>query len=243
MMIKVVKSLRYFAIVLMMWGCSDAMEKDAAEYADLISTFDFQSSDQRWDGGISDYPLDYEDSSEFVIRSQQLNYANSVYDGNGMSISANNPHGDLFYYFKRKITGFRPNTAYSVDFDFLVFSQIHNEKVDLSQDIFLKVGAVNFEPKIVEIKLGTGQAYLSLNVDKGSLNSDSGSDMVNMGSIKGFTSMEAEAISGNTFDKDLWVQSDASGAIWLLIGVDSGVKSELTFSLAAITAYYSEILG
>jgi hypothetical protein len=166
-----------------------------------------------------------------------------VYDGNGMSISANNPNGDLFYYFKRKITGFRPNTAYSVDFDFLVFSQIHNEKVDLSQDIFLKVGAVNFEPKIVEIKLGTGQAYLSLNVDKGSLNSDSGSDMVNMGSIKGFTSMEAEAISGNTFDKDLWVQSDASGAIWLLIGVDSGVKSELTFSLAAITAYYSEILG
>jgi hypothetical protein len=243
MMIKVVTSLRYFAMMLVLWGCSSVLEKDTAEYADLISTFDFESSDQLWDGGISDYPLDYEDSTEFVVVNQQLNYSSSVYDGNGMTISAYNPHGDLFYYFKRKVTGLRASTEYNVDFDFLVFSKIDSANVDPSQDIFLKVGAVNFEPRIIEIKSGESQVYLSLNVDKGPDNGDSGSEMINVGSIKEFTSVEAEAISGNTFDEDIRVQSDATGAIWLLIGVDSGLESELTFSLAAITAYYSEILG
>ena len=82
--------------------------------------------------------------------------------------------------------------------------------------------------------------YLVLNIDKGDTNSESGKDIVNVGSIKQFTSDTPGAISGNTFDIDFEVESDENGEIWLVIGVDSGLKSQLTFGLAALTVYYQK---
>lgn len=239
----VVKRFVLLFIGAFLLGCSSELADSSLEYAELISTFDFETDDQLWDGGISDYPVDYEDNLTYEVRNQLPTDSASVYEGNGLSITAENPHGDLFYFFKKKIGGFKTNTHYKLDFEFLVFSELDSSiEVSNDEDVYLKVGAVNFQP-ILEKQLKNSLEYVALNVDKGINNDSSGADMVNVGSIKDFIGNQPETISGNTFDIPIEVKSDADGSIWLLIGVDSGIKSNLTFSLAAITIYYSEILG
>lgn len=224
-------------------GCSADMDKSSFEYADLISTFDFETADQQWTGGISDYPSDYKDSSDFVVRNSLLAYS-SLYDGNELSISAENPYGEIFYFFKRKIEGLEPNTEYKLDFEFLISSQLTSGvKLGDSEDVYLKIGAVDYEPFLEKVKLDNAQEYVMLNVDKGASNSGTGDDLTNIGSIRDFTGEKAEAISGHTFDTPIRVRTDGHGVIWLVIGVDSGIKNRLTFGMSAVTVYYSEILG
>jgi len=229
---RVLKGLFIVVPFALMLGCSPDMES-----ADFISTFDFATVDQQWIGGISDYPSDYEDSSEYVVRSAQLAYS-SVYDGIELSISAENPYGEIFYFFKREIEGLKPNKNYKLDFEFLVSSQLASgATIGDSEDIYLKIGAVNYEPQLKKVQLDDEEEYVMLNVDKGSSNSDTGSDLTNVGSIRDFTGDEAEAISGHTFDIPIQVRTDGNGKIWLVIGVDSGIKSRLTFGIFIIVKY------
>jgi hypothetical protein len=37
------------------------------------------------------------------------------------------------------------------------------------------------------------------------------------------------------------VMADSQGSVWLIIGVDSSIRSQLTFGLMAMTVYYTEI--
>jgi hypothetical protein len=235
---KIIKS----TIIILFVGCADSSDTDSLQYADLISTFDFETADQRWVGGISDYPVDYKDSSEYVVRSTSAQYLNSgVLESNGLSISADNPHGELFYFFKRKIHGLKANKKYKLDFEFLLLSQLQNGVVaDKSEDLFLKIGAVNFEPKLTKVKLNEADEFVILNVDKGEMNKDSGADLSNIGSIRKFTNANPEVISGNTFDIPIDITTDGDGVLWLVIGVDSGIRKHLTFSMVAVTIYYRE---
>ncbi len=242
-MLDFVRRKIYLILIMVFAGCSSDMDMASADFAELITTFDFETSDQIWEGGISDFPVDYKDSIQYVVTDQQISNSASLYEGNGLSISADNPHGDLFYYFKKKIIGFKSNTNYKLNFEFLVYSHLSGEEgVAADEDIYLKVGAVNFDPTLEKQTRHLTEFY-TLNVDKGASNAGSGSDLVNLGSIKEFMGNQPESISGNTYDIPIEVKSDSDGAIWLMIGVDSGVKCNLTFSLAAITVYYSEILG
>lgn len=235
---KIVKS----AIIVLFVGCADSSDTDSLQYADFISTFDFETADQRWVGGISDFPVDYKDSSEYVVRNTSAQYLNSgVLESNGLSISADNPHGELFYFFKKKINGLNANKKYKLDFEFLLLSQLENGIVpDKTEDIFLKVGAVNFEPKLTKVKLNESEEFVMLNVDKGESNKDGGADLAKIGSIKRFTSATPEVISGNTFDIPIDVTTSNDGDIWLIIGVDSGITNHLTFSMVAVTIYYRQ---
>jgi hypothetical protein len=235
---KIIKSV----VVILFVGCADNATTDSLQYADKISTFDFETADQQWLGGISDYPVDYKDSLEYVVRSTSAQYLNSgVLQSNGLSISADNPHGELFYFFKRKIHGLNANKKYKLDFEFLLLSQLKNGVVpDKSEDVFLKIGAVNHEPKLTKVKLNESEEFIILNVDKGEMNKDSGADLANVGSIRKFTKANPEVISGNTFNIPIDVTADKDGVLWLVIGADSGLKHHLTFTLVAVTVYYRE---
>ena len=159
----------------------------------------------------------------------------------GINIQADNPHGDLFYYFKRKIIGLNANTVYQLDFEFLVYAQlvVQPEKSS-TNELYLKLGAVNYEPQLEEVVWRNNLDYKTLNVKKGELNSDGGVDMLNVGSIKEFTSEVPEIISGNTFDSNFEVKTNADGELWILVGVDSEIKSQLRFGLEALTIYYRD---
>lgn len=231
--------VKYLLVIPLLFflGC---MEQDSVESADLISAFDFDSGAQNWEGGISDYPINYEDSTDYHLSNIQVPSA-LLMQGKGLNISAENPHGDLFYYFKRHIAGLVPNTDYKLDFEFLVYTQMLEESSDLaSEELYLKIGGVGHDPQLEDLSRENTIDYRTLNVDKGASNSDSGQDVINVGSIKEFTQDMPEVISGNTFDYNIEVRTDNTGSIWLVVGADSGIKSQLAFGMAALTVYYRQ---
>lgn len=229
----------FIVLAIGLFGCAMDMDSQST-VVDLITTFDFEQDHQAWEGGISDYPADYEGSSDFTFNSV-ITPSNLVLEGKGLSISADNPHGELFYYFKREIAGLVPGKKYKVDFEFLVYTQLLTQSDNLTdEELYLKIGAVNYMPELKQFVWQSSIDYIVLNIDKGTTNSDSGTDLANIGSVKEFTSDIPEDIFGNTSDFQIEVEANADGAIWIVIGVDSGVKSELTFGLAALTVYYRE---
>lgn len=226
-------------ILIGLSGCSFEMDSQPTEIVDLVTIFDFEKDDQMWQGGISDYPADYEMSSDFTFLNT-ITPPDLALDGNGLSISSDNPHGELFYFFKRKISDLNPGIKYKVDFEFLVYTQLPTQSDNLAaEELYLKIGAVNYNPELKTF-VHNSIDYITLDVDKGTNNSDNGSDVMNIGSVKEFTSNVPEVISGNTNGFHIEAEADANGAIWIVLGVDSGVKSELTFGLTALTVYYRE---
>jgi len=232
-----IKSL-FLILFLCLLGCKSEMDEQSAEFVDLLTAFDFESGNQDWTGGISDYPVGYEADIDYSFRNIQ-SASNSPIEGNGLIIHADNPHEDLFYFFKRKVLGLEPNSKYKLDFEFLVSTQlITTESISSSDELYLKIGAVNYEPDSMHIKTSNSVDYITLNVDKGTTNSEGGKDLINIGSVIEFTKATQEVISGNTFEYDIEVTSDKDGIIWIIIGVDSGIKNELAFGLEAVTIYY-----
>ena len=239
-----VDNLKRFAILgllLIFGGCASEMDSNV----DLLTAYDFESSDQQWGGGVSDFPVDYEDSINVLLSRGQI--ANTfALDANsglsaGLNVSGENPHGDLFYFFERKVSGLNPGRKYNLDFEFLVYAQLMSEPETLSsEELYLKIGAVNHDPELEEVVWRNSINYLTLNIDKGEVNSEDGEDMINMGSIREYTSSEPEIISGNTFGRSIEVTADNNGDVWILIGVDSGIRSYLTFGMEALTVYYRE---
>ncbi len=229
-----------FIVLAMFWlgGCS--LNDMEGREADLISVFDFESGSQNWEGGIADYPVLTRDSLSYKFENLQVPN-NLLVEGSGLKITADNPHADLFYYFVRQITDLMPNTQYKLDFEFLLYVQTDND-IDKSNNdgVYLKIGAVGHEPILVRKIMDNNQEYMVLNIDKGETNRDSGKDLVMTGEITSFMGISPEVISGNTFDKTIGVKTDADGSLWLIIGVDSGIKTRLTFGLTAVTVYYKQ---
>ena len=227
-------------VVVLVWvlgGCFGNTE----DQVDLLTTFDFESGDQLWTGGISDYPVAYEEDLYFLMSSEKVNNSSFLDESTGLNISGENPHGDLFYYFTRKVGGLVPNSVYQVDYEFLVYAQLLEEPDRLSsEELYLKLGAVDHQPELETVLWRNSLEYKALNIDKGEFNSEGGEDMINLGSIREFTSEVPEVVSGNTFDKNFVVESNSNGEIWIIIGVDSGIKSHLTFGLEALTIYFRQ---
>ncbi len=230
--------------LFMLGSCDSASEENSLAGVDLISSFDFETGHQDWIAGVSDY------TSTSIADNATYTYSfynakspeNLPWQGYGLTITAENPHGDLFYYFKRQVTGLKPNKNYKVDFEFIVYTQLETGKeIASTEDIFLKVGALSSEPHAQLTQSGGAMDFYSLNFDKGENNEDSGEDLDNLGSIKNYTKSTVEAISGNTYKSPLTVKTDLHGNVWLIIGVDSSIRNQLTFGLMALTAYYTEI--
>jgi len=230
----------FIFLIFHMTGCNSEMDNQSEEFVDLLAVFDFENGDQEWEGGISDFPSDYEESADFLFSNSQVPDVLPV-DGNGLNISADNLHGDLFYFFKRKISELEPNRKYKLDFEFLVYTQLLTKPSTPSSDeLYLKIGGVNYEPELKKTIWRNSMDYFTLDIDKGDTNSESGNDLVNVGSVKKFTSEVPEIISGNTFDFTIEVETGNDGFIWLVIGIDSGIKSQLNFGMAAVTVYFRE---
>jgi len=222
-----------------LFACSSEMDSQV----DLLTAFDFDSGAQQWKGGISDYPLELEDSLYVQPTVNTDHVANSFAQegSSGLNISGDNPHGDLFYYFYRKVSGLQPEKRYKLDFEFLIYTRLVDKPAKLSSDeLYLKMGAVNYQPELEKVVWRNSMDYKALNIDKGDINSDSGQDAINVGSIKEYVSETPEVISGNTFDDNFEIESNKAGEIWILIGVDSGIKSSITFGMEALTVYYRE---
>jgi hypothetical protein len=90
-------------------------------------------------------------------------------------LSGYNLSKDLFMYVKKRITGLRPNTDYTITFQVELASDLNTASSGGSGSVSLKAGATQSEPKSV-IEAG----YYVMNIDKGN-EASAGEDMMSLG--------------------------------------------------------------
>jgi hypothetical protein len=220
---------------------SCAISDEAPGFRITSYNFDLSNSTDAsaWFSGFSDYPV-----SENVSAIHELQYGYAVAPGTakkGIMLSGNNVSGELFMYFKHKVSSLDPNTQYTLTFDVEFLS---NAQPGAGGDIVdLKAGATNVEPKtLIE------NDHYVLNVDKGTRGHD-GVNMVLIGNIAVPEGSNGYVLQNRTnspynnvsYNTRIEVTSNSSGELWFIVGTDSGFEGVTTIYFTKISVVLSQV--
>ncbi len=191
-------------------SCSEGAD-DSFEI--FIRDFDFAQGLDDWTAEFTEYPLGETPESDSVYKwSASL----STLPGSGrpaVLLTCENLNGDIFMFLKKKISGLRPDTNYSIVFD---ISLATNSVT--GQALVLKAGASELEPKKV-IENG----YYLLNIDKGQ-DYTSGENLQSFGDIGGLAPSSQEFVTvtkGNaSTNQPILATTNSKGELWLVAGTD-----------------------
>jgi hypothetical protein len=206
--------------------------KDEDVYNEQKFSFEFNTGTHGWTGDFADYPV-----TDSVFYELEFAHANLPAPLNterkSLKISGNNHSDDLFMFIKRKFTGLLPNTAYQILFDVELASNAPTNAIGVGgppgESVGIKVGATRVEPK----KIVEDGNYL-MNIDKAN-QSQSGKDMKLIGHVGvSDTTSVFTLIRRTNNDVPFWATTDSEGAIWVIIGTESGFE-------ATTTLYYKKI--
>lgn len=215
--------LQFLLFLVILSGCS--VEEDAG-FDILPLTYSFENGMQDWSADFCDYPVNinpeadsiYEWSADHIANPQEIDRPNAI------RLKCNNVYGGIFMFVKRKIGGFKPNTAYTLVYEIKLASNAAP-----GEGMILKAGASEYEPK----KVIEGN-YYTLNIDKGP-ESLSGENLAAFGDIGAVQTngLYTTITRGNAMSYDpLIVQTNSKGELWLAVGVDamSAGETEVLFS-------------
>ncbi|MBX7218411.1 MAG: hypothetical protein K1Y36_00550 [Blastocatellia bacterium] len=213
---------------------SVAAQNPAGQAAANKLVFKFKQDLQGWTGGFADYPPGQETFYELTAQSRPLP-AEVGKNAKGFFISGNNHSDDLFMFLKRRVTGFKPNTTYRLQFKVKFATNAPANCVGIGgapgESVYLKVGGATLEPQ-GEVQ----ENLLVLNLDKGN-QAQGGRNAVVAGNISGTNSNCAAPrfefkVLKNTAPVE--VTTAADGSFWLLVGTDSGFEGTTSLYYSAI---------
>jgi hypothetical protein len=221
-------------IITLLFSVFGCLEMDKEGFELFSETFEFNQSDFNWTAGFSDYPP--ADSTSYELKFAYTEEPSGTRQMS-MMLSGNNHSDDLFMFIKKKVSGFRPSTEYTLTFDVEFATEAKEGSVGIGgspgEGVFLKVGASAMEPKSV-----IDGNYYVMNIDKGN-QSTSGQDMIMIGDIaapassSGYTLITRTNTTSNGMP--LTVKSNSAGELWLIVGTDSGFEG-------ITNIYYTKIL-
>lgn len=200
----------------------------AESHSQTTFEFDFANDQQGWVGGFSDYYLVQEAGCELEFERTQLPAPLNT-DKFALKISGKNVSDDLFMFIKKQLTGLEPSTDYKVVFDVEFASQAATNQIGVGgapgEAVIVKVGAVRQEPQ--RILTPSGDAYI-MNIDKAN-QTQPGPDMDTIGhvGVSDTTTVFTLISRGNALHP-FSVKTDANGAVWAIIGTESGYESTTT---------------
>ena len=129
-------------------------------------------------------------------------------------------------FVKKKLTGLSPDADYTVTFnvEFAYSAIAGSDSTDAGDAVFMKAGAVSFEPK----RVLEGKQY-TVNIDKGDQN-ENGSEMVFIGNASqpsfeneyGYSNATRTNSSSN--ENPLSVRTNGDGELWLVVGSESAFE-------------------
>lgn len=205
---------------------SCGLQDDQSHLLILPLTFDFTESEYGWTHGFADYPANPDDAALFQLRYAYTNQpAASKLTKPSVMLSGYNLSNDLFMYMKKRITGLRPNTDYTITFQVELASDLNTSLSESSKSVYLKAGAIHSEPKsVIEAD------YYVMNIDKGN-EATAGEDMMSLGDIA-----SPENVTGytlftrtNSMAQSRYVaKSNSNGELWLIVGTDASCAGKTT---------------
>jgi len=228
--------MKYTGILLgffiFLTGCNFSNDEDIT-----VINERFNRDTHGWTGGFSDYPVGEENFYNLNFRRTHLpapldttQYA--------LQIGGDNRSDDLFMFIKHRVRGLTPNKTYQVEFQIQLASNAPEDSFGIGgspgSSLFLKAGAVSFEPVPVIVEMDqTDAGYYQMNIDKGNQIED-GEDMILLGHIghdgSDFEYKLIDRVNSEPFE----AMASEEGILWLIIGTDSGFEGNTTL-------YYNKI--
>ncbi len=197
-------------------------------------TTSFATGLEGWTAGFADYPAGQEVFYALTSSHAALPSPLDPTD-KAVMISGDNHSDDLFMFIKKKITGLLPATTYQVRFDVELASNAATTSVGIGGSpgvsVSVKCGATAVEP----VKILDAMQYYRMNIDIGN-QANPGADMDTIGNVGVTDTTTVYAlITRSNAAHPFTVTTDASGAVWVIVGTDSGFEG-------ITTLYYNHIV-
>jgi len=193
----------------------------------LVSTTVFAEDAEGWEAQFSEYEPGLEDSLKLSFAHDNFMATESIGEVTAVVQSGYATNSDLFMYIKRQISGFKPNTPYTVVFKLELFAQLNEDfSGDLTDDhngSFLKASVYTEEPDtlIVDDDDNPGKKIVITNFEKGN-DRTTGPNMAMIGKLEHTSVDEAPLLLiGSSEGDDLLGTTDSEGKMWMMIGVDT----------------------
>ena len=231
------KQFLVLVLPFLFFACSD--DDSVSLNPQLDHNDKFGESKQGWAAGFADYPVKMD--SDWALK-EGIAKLPAPLDTlkKGFMISGNNHSDDLFMYFKKKVSGLKPNQNYTasftVDFASDAPSSGWSGVGGAPNAVSVGVGATTVEPK----DSIDSQNYHRLNIGKINQSSD-GKDMKVIGDIGNGT--EAFGYKLLTKTGEFTGKTDAKGTLWLIVGTDSGFEATTTLYYTGIAVKLKEASG
>jgi hypothetical protein len=221
---------RLFLILLSALVISCAVQ-DEGPISIKTTAFDFNEGENGWKHGFSQYPITG-DSAQAELKYAYSDKPPSLPAGKGLMLSGKSATPELFMFIKKQLTDLRPETDYTITVNVELASSASTQSNSLiPPSVFLKVGAVSYEP----LTFMTSDKVV-INVDKGTEDED-GSEMLNIGNIIGENSFDYTLTLKSSSSKNpmpILARTDSDGSLWLIVGTDSNFAG-------STTVFYSKV--
>ncbi len=251
-----IRTLILAGIVMFLASCSKDTNPVTSSADDTVQsgekstttfTYNFNLSQEDWDGGFADCPVD---NSFYNLMFSWKNAPGTLKAtfGKCLYISGDNHSDDLFMFVKKQVTGLTPNTTYQLNFNFDIINDVPEGLFGIGgspgESVYMKFGAVNYEPLAV---LDETETSWIMNIDKGN-QSVSGTDMLNIGTVANPNvdinnpKYAAKNFDSYTIGFNFQITTDANGSAWVIIGTDSGFEGVTEVYYDNVTVIFDEVL-
>ena len=201
-------------------------------------SYDFAVSDHGWDGDFADYPEG--DSVYYELKFKYDTLPRTNGNRKALMSSGKNHSDDLFMFIRKKLTGLKSNTEYSVLFNVRISSNAPTGSAGVGgapgESVFVKAGAVVAKPEKVLV-----EGFYRMNADIGS-QSQAGADVLVIGNIgvAPTTTQFTEIFRNNSSANPFRVTTNSQGEVWILVGTDSGFEGKTTVYYTAIDILFNQ---
>jgi hypothetical protein len=187
-------------------------------------SFDFSRSDHGFTAGFADFPA-VADLGIYDMHSGWHPRPSALRGGKALYIAGHNRSDDLFMFWKRQVTGLRPNTNYRIRMGVRFVSSYRSGMLGIggspADSVYVKLGASAAEPRVAR----DSEGMLALNLDKGN-QSQGGRDAT----VAGTVALPARGtaaygyVQRNNHRLFQTATTDGDGSLWLFFGTDSGFE-------------------
>lgn len=202
---------------------------DRPRQASMLVDFD-RDGVTGWTGSSSDYTPE---TAPTNVTFEQRALAAPL-TGKGYFIGGTNRSDDLFLFVKKQFFGLEKNATYNLDFSLKFASNTPSGCTGVGgapgEAVWVYAGATATEPKAVTVN-----NEIRMNIDRGN-QAQGGKDAQVVGNIAngqacGSTTYVSKTVKN---DKPQQVTTDANGAVWIILGIDSGFEAYSSVTLQSV---------